>query len=240
VLQEVGGGGVIVGIAKKNGKVEEEGMGSEIKDGEDDYCRLEQEKEFFETQSKKLIAEKLKLQKEIKELQENKTSKNKVTTDSLRELKDYIGTTALELNAQKEKNSRDEKALKELNELLSCLKQNVEYADTEFTTNCLDEFDRRFASETKNHFNATEIYKSITSLLKKTEKDYDFNAIDPIDEERDYMDLKQKLIQLEKHREQMGPITSREDFLTQSDKESIDKIEDIKDLNALKCLEDKI
>lgn len=57
--------------------------------------------------------------------------------------------------------------------------------------------------ENKGQVNATEIYKSITNLLKKIEKDYKFNAIDPIDEERDYTDLKHKLIAYERHKLQM-------------------------------------
>jgi hypothetical protein len=95
--------------------------------------------------------------------------------------------------------------------------------------------------EAKDQFNANDIYKSIIGLLKNIEKDYNFNAIDPIDEERDHVDLKHKLLQLEKHREQMNAMGfRREDRLTQEDQAKIANIQSIKDLNEIKLLENRV
>lgn len=144
-------------------------------------------------------------------MSQDKESCVKVTTDSLRELKEEISTTALDLNTQKEKNSKDEKEIRELRELLNSLNKHIEFADTEFTTNWLDEFDKLYESQYKAtkfpdkmntltyNMNSNEIYKSMNVLLKKMEKEYNFNAIDPIDEARDLEELKKRFKENELH-----------------------------------------
>lgn len=79
------------------------------------------------------------------------------------------------------------------------LNESFESWEKEFTTDCLDKFDEMMTNGlSQSDDSANEIYKAIASLLKKVEKDYDFNAIDPIDEERDNIELKHKLLSLEK------------------------------------------
>lgn len=87
---------------------------------------------------------------------------------------------------------------------------------------------------------ANEIYKSIASLLKKAEKDYDFNAIDPIDEDRDHIELKHKLLSLEKAKHEKKLLLAEEDNLSEDEKFKLDQIENIKSLSEIKALEDKV
>lgn len=209
---------------------------------EDNYTATK--KSEYESQSIKLNAERRKLKAEIDALTK-KTSSVKAPTETpmevIKKIKEQIGITALKLNSQKEKNKRDEKCVKELKELLESLKENIEYSDTKFSKECLSLFDKCFYStDNSTKFWANDVYKAITKLLKDVEKKYDFNAIDPIDEERDHADLKFKLMSYEKHKEQLGPVFMREDTLSQSDKNKIDALDEIKDLNELKRLEDRV
>lgn len=160
---------------------------------------------------------------------------------SIRDLKDQIANHVLELNDLKEKNTRDLKAVNELKQLMKDLQEGVDCWENEFTTNCLDKFDEIMNKElSDSNESANEIYKSIASLLKKAEKDYDFNAIDPIDEDRDHIELKHKLLSLEKAKHEKKLLLAEEDNLSEDEKSKLDQIENIKSLSEIKALEDKV
>lgn len=162
-----------------------------------------------------------------------------------------VCNSVIELNSQIEENNREEKSIKELKDILSVFKQNIEFADGEFTAKlnsnlhlnfvgCLDEIDRQYIVETKRGFNPTELKNSINEFLSKIEKEYNFNAIDPIDATRDQQELAEKLKQLEKFREEMGPMLYQENLLTAEEKAKLTDIDNQTDLNAIKELENKI
>ena len=180
------------------------------------------------------------LNKEIKDIQSKSKSDSHPTLDSINLIRNDIADTVGALNFQKEQNHAEEESIEDLKLLLSSLKELVNYAETEFTTKWLDEFDKWFFVDSKPRTNAVELYKSITNLLKRVEKEYEFNAIDPIDEERDYTDLKKKLIAYEKHKLNVIKSESQDDLLSHEDKSKLFKIDEIKDLNELKRLEDLI
>jgi hypothetical protein len=157
----------------------------------------------------------------------------------------------VELNYQKEHNKKEEKNIKELRDVLNLFRQNIEFADGEFTSKlnsnlqlnfvgCLDEVDKQYIVEAKRDFSATDLKNSINEFLAKIEKEYDFNAIDPIDATRDQQELSEKLKQLEKFREEMGPMLYQENLLTADDKAKLTDIDNQTDLNVIKDLENKI
>jgi len=203
---------------------------------------LKLKKAQYELKYKKLIAEKAQLQNDYTKLA-NSHDSSSAKMDGLKDLKDQIGNHVLELNSLKEKNNRDEKSVNELKQLMKDLQESVEFSENEFSTNCLDKFDQIMTGDSSigsNNNNANDIYKTITALLKQVEKDYEFNGIDPVDEERDHMELKHKLLSYEKARHEMNPILVNEDILTQQDKNQLEIIEEIKDLSEIKRLEDRI
>ena len=155
-------------------------------------------------------------------------------------MRNEISDIAYQLNDQKEQWNAEEKSIEDLKLLLSSLKEAVDYSETEFSTKWLDEFDKWFFIDSKPQTSAVELYKSITNLLKRVEKDFEFNAIDPIDEERDYTDLKKKLITYEKHKLGCAKSEQADDLLSQDDKSKLLNIDNIRDLSEIKRLEDLI
>lgn len=126
---------------------------SEQISSEDEHQILLTEKALYEQESLKLNIEKKKLQKELKDLY----SGSSVTTDSIKELKENIRSLSLEYNTQRENliseypnqgikapnSSSDNKMQIELEELIKSLNKNIDFADNDFTANCLDEFDKK-------------------------------------------------------------------------------------------------
>lgn len=79
------------------------------------------------------------------------------------------------------------------------------------------------------------------NLLKQAEKEYDFNVIDPVDEDRDQMELRHKLLSFEKSKHEMNPILSYDDNkLSDEDKIQFEQIEHMRDLDEIKRVEDKL
>jgi len=210
------------------------------KHAQEEADQLQLLKDQIEAESLMLNTEKLRLQKEIKQLEERKQKAAQATPESLKELKENICNVALELNAQKEKNTKDQQEVKELTDLLDSLNSSINFANADFTTNWLDEFDKKFKSETRHNFNAIEVHKSVNELLKKFEKEYDFNIIDPVDEEKDQKELRHQIWQLELQKEQMGPMLYWEDMLTSEDKKRLIKMHDTQDLNEIKYIENRV
>lgn len=129
--------------------------------------------------------------------------------------------------------------------MLKDLEESIEFSESEFETKYLSKFDTildKFDTESSEGY-ANDAYKAIVALIKQAEKEYDFNIIDPVDEERDHIELKHKLLSYEKAKHESNPILIEkidDDVLTDTDRLLFDKIEEIKDLNELKQAEDRI
>jgi hypothetical protein len=165
----------------------------------------------------------------------------------INECRDSIANKVLEINALKEKKSRDEAHITmpftQMLELLRDLEISLEFAETEFSEKYLDKCEQVLTNVDFEHSDgfANETYKAIVALLKQAEKEHEFNVIDPVDEDRDHIELKHKLLSFEKSKHEMNPILAHdENRLSDEDKIQFEQIDDMKDLDELKIAEDKL
>ncbi|CAI2371863.1 unnamed protein product [Moneuplotes crassus] len=238
-------------LSKKNKKgfKREDSQIDSITDSRRRHAEFNQLKCLKETISEECMALNAKyknLRKEISDLKS--TDKKEIEQKQvIQHLKDSIVTTTLEYNQMKEQNKVKEEELDKLKEFQQSLNKNIEFADTEVIAHFLE--DNEFLQNKvvdgvhnpNQDYTATELFVMITEMLKKLEKQHNFNAIDPIDEERDHLDLKHKIDQLilqRKHLQAMG--IKNEERLSGEEQEKIHRIDDCDDLNEVKLLEDRL
>ena len=166
----------------------------------------------------------------------------------INECRNSIADKVIEINSIRERNrQKDGVAMstpyKHVLSLLNELESSLDIADNEFSEKYLDQCEQvltKIDFENCEGF-ANETFKAIMNLLKQAEKEYDFNVIDPVDEDRDQMELRHKLLSFEKSKHEMNPILAHdENKLSDEDKIQFEQIEDMRDLDEIKRVEDKL
>ena len=195
----------------------------------------------YELKYKKIIAEKEQAQNKSIEKHKN----NEVDQNIMKRIDEHrhnIADTVLKVNEVREQKiqeeSTSENSVYKMKKLLEELNNGYEQPQMHL----LDKFDKILQNPDLANCDgyANETFNAIINHLKHIEKSYEFNAIDPIDEERDHIELKHKLLKFEKSRHETNPILVQEENNLSESEKLKSKINKSKDLNEIKKIENKI